>query len=317
MINLLENQMEELIAQDPCYYLKEDGLKLISRQYRIGKYIFDLLFKDRHGAKVIVELQRGVLDRNHCYKIFDYLDEYRSQNPNEFIDVMIVANEITSERKKMLTAKSVKYLEIPEKEFIDRLKSLNLSTDNLIKANNNNLKTITSITTNYSKNKIGGPKSRIENNKYFIQFEDFKSIIKDYIIRGKRVEDKVARKKLLIDILNEYLNSTDVYSFGKDIYDLIKNKNYQKDFNNSFLRLIYYPILVSDETFNGKSLAASVFYDVAAPGNPKYPNFKILETRKYDFTKIKLRLNINNVTDYRKALEETIIFTNSVIAEID
>jgi RecB family endonuclease NucS len=100
--------------------LQGTGLKLIARQFRIGSYIFDLLFEDRHNGKLIVELQRGVLDRNHCNKIFDYLDEFRSQNPKEFIDVIIVANEITSERKKMLSAKGVKYREIPEQSFNEK-----------------------------------------------------------------------------------------------------------------------------------------------------------------------------------------------------
>ena len=76
-----ENDMEEAICQNPEKYLREKGLKLISRQYRIGNYIFDLLFEDRHGAKLIVEMQKGVLDRNHTYKIMDYYHEYKESNP--------------------------------------------------------------------------------------------------------------------------------------------------------------------------------------------------------------------------------------------
>jgi RecB family endonuclease NucS len=79
MIN--EDDMENAIISDPEKYIGEKGLKLISRQFRIGKYIFDLLFEDRHGGKLIVELQKGTLDREHTYKILDYYDEYREAYP--------------------------------------------------------------------------------------------------------------------------------------------------------------------------------------------------------------------------------------------
>jgi RecB family endonuclease NucS len=61
---LTEQMMEDAIIASPGKYV-EEGLVLLSRQFRIGSYIFDLLFEDRHGAKLIVELQKGTLDRNH------------------------------------------------------------------------------------------------------------------------------------------------------------------------------------------------------------------------------------------------------------
>ncbi|WP_457553140.1 endonuclease NucS domain-containing protein [Desulfobacula sp.] len=101
-MKLLEKQMEDLIIENPQKYLKELGLKLITRQYSIGNYRFDLLFEDRHGAKLIVEIQRGTLDRNHTYKILDYYDEYKSKNPHDFVDLMLVANKINRERRTRL-----------------------------------------------------------------------------------------------------------------------------------------------------------------------------------------------------------------------
>ena len=95
-----EREMERAIISNPEKYLKESGLKLISEQYRIGNYIFDLLFEDRHGAKLIIELQHGVLDRNHTYKILDYYHEYKEKNAASFIELMIIANKIPDERKK-------------------------------------------------------------------------------------------------------------------------------------------------------------------------------------------------------------------------
>lgn len=116
MIN--EKEMEDQIAQDPIRFLGESGLSLVARQLHIDRYIFDLLFQDRHGAKLIVEIQKGTLDRNHTYKILDYYDQYKEENPTEFIEVMVIANCIPAERKKRLQALGVDFREIPEQEFL-------------------------------------------------------------------------------------------------------------------------------------------------------------------------------------------------------
>ena len=113
---LTEKGMEDAIAKNPEKYI-EKGLKLLSRQYRIGQYIFDLLFEDRHGSKLIVELQKGTLDRNHTYKIMDYYDEYKDKNPNEFVELMIIANKIPRERRNRLSSYGISFKEIPETEF--------------------------------------------------------------------------------------------------------------------------------------------------------------------------------------------------------
>jgi hypothetical protein len=115
---LNEKMMEDAIIANPEKYI-EAGLTLISRQYRIGSYVFDLLFKDRHGAKLIVELQRGTLDRNHTYKILDYYDEYKSRNPDQFVELMIIANKIPRERRERLSSFGIDFKEIPNREFAD------------------------------------------------------------------------------------------------------------------------------------------------------------------------------------------------------
>jgi hypothetical protein len=118
-MKFLENDMEELIIKNPGKYIGEDGLELLSRQYSIGYYRFDLLFEDRHGAKLIVEIQRGTLDRNHTYKIFDYYDEFKEQNPGEFVELMVVANKIPRERRNRLKSMGITFKEIPESIFLD------------------------------------------------------------------------------------------------------------------------------------------------------------------------------------------------------
>jgi RecB family endonuclease NucS len=119
--SISEKEMEDAIVANPEKYLGESGLKLVARQYKIGNYIFDLLFEDRHGAKLIVEIQKGTLDRNHTYKIFDYHDEYKDNNPKEFVELMIIANIIPRERQDRLRSKGIDYREIPINSFLEDL----------------------------------------------------------------------------------------------------------------------------------------------------------------------------------------------------
>jgi hypothetical protein len=114
---ITEKDMENAIVQDPEKYLGEKGLVLVEQQHRIGSYRFDLLFEDRFGARLIVELQKGTLDREHTYKILDYYDEYKEHHPNEFIELMVIANRIPEERKRRLNSFGVSFREIPEDEF--------------------------------------------------------------------------------------------------------------------------------------------------------------------------------------------------------
>lgn len=111
--------MEDAIVNNPEMYINEKGLKLLARQYKIGSYIFDLLFEDRHGGKLIVELQRGTLDRTHTYKILDYYHEYKEKNPQDFIDVMVIANIVPPERKRRLRDLAIDYREIPVNVFVE------------------------------------------------------------------------------------------------------------------------------------------------------------------------------------------------------
>jgi hypothetical protein len=113
---LREKEMEDAIASDPGHYI-EDGLTLVARQHRVGSYVFDLLFEGRHHSKLIVEIQKGVIDRAHTYKVLDYFDEFKTRNPEEFIEVMIIANEMPPERKRRLSSYGIAFKEIPVENF--------------------------------------------------------------------------------------------------------------------------------------------------------------------------------------------------------
>lgn len=116
---MTEREMEDVLSHYPDRILGECGLRVLSRQPSIGSYRFDLLLEDRHGGHVIVELQKGTLDRTHTYKILDYYHEYKEAHPDQFVDVMVVANEIPPERKRRLRDLGVEFKEVAESTFLE------------------------------------------------------------------------------------------------------------------------------------------------------------------------------------------------------
>ena len=120
---LTEKMMEDEICNDPDKYLGEKGLKLIKRQFSIGECRYDLLFEDRYGGKLIVELQKGTLDRDHFLRIMYYQLEYRVKYPDEFTDLWVIANRIPYDKRNKLDSLGIKWKEIPESEFGDIIES--------------------------------------------------------------------------------------------------------------------------------------------------------------------------------------------------
>lgn len=112
MADVVIGHTEELLGEP---------LTLLERNYRIGRYEIDLLFQDRHGGKLIVELQRGSLDRTHLYKVLDYYDDYKDRHPQEFVEVMVVANLISPERMARMARRGIAYKEISEEVFSQHL----------------------------------------------------------------------------------------------------------------------------------------------------------------------------------------------------
>jgi hypothetical protein len=112
-----EKMMEDAISNDPEKYLGEKGLKLIKRQFSIGECRYDLLFEDRYGGKLIVELQKGTLNREHFLRIMYYQLEYRVKYPDEFTDLWVIANRIPFDKRSKLDSLGIKWMEISESEF--------------------------------------------------------------------------------------------------------------------------------------------------------------------------------------------------------
>jgi hypothetical protein len=226
-----EKMMEDAIVSNPEKYINEKGLKLLSRQYRIGSYIFDLLFEDRHGGKLIVELQKGTLDRIHTYKILDYYHEYKEQNPQDFIDIMVIANVIPAERKRRLSNLGIAFKEVVIDIIINSIEDP-MKTEN----NSNRLSTIT------SNEVILSPESLAENecpNDFIILLREKLNKILDRDIwnLGGRVGSLTAKHLPLTKVIGGkftpqiWITRPDKYGKVRCSFELIGNKD-DKEFRD-------------------------------------------------------------------------------------
>jgi len=222
-MRLTERDMEDLIVLSPERYINEDGLKLVARQYRIGTYIFDLLFEDRHKSKLLVEIQKGTLDRNHTYKILDYYAQYKENNPSEFVELMIVANIISSERKERLSFHGIEFKEIAESRFlsdpsfVERNTLLSADqTDSLVVDQTRN--TVPDFSEQSNVDSIGGRKN-FENIIKWGKWKD--ECTRDFNMTDNRI-------KQLSKILKDYNSFSIPFShFSQDKMNNASRRNYE------------------------------------------------------------------------------------------
>jgi len=71
-MNFSEKDMEDCIWDNPSNLIGEEGLVPIERQVNLDGFRADLLFGDSNGGHLLVEIQKGGLDRTHIWKILDY-----------------------------------------------------------------------------------------------------------------------------------------------------------------------------------------------------------------------------------------------------
>jgi hypothetical protein len=86
-----ENEFENILERYPD--LIEKDLLFEGRQVAIGRLHVDLLYRDRFGQRLIVELKRGAILREHIAQLFDYEGHFLSDgNPN--VRIMLIGNRV-------------------------------------------------------------------------------------------------------------------------------------------------------------------------------------------------------------------------------
>ncbi|NVN90943.1 MAG: DUF91 domain-containing protein [Desulfuromonadales bacterium] len=119
---MLEKHFENVLHRYP--ELIEEGLKFDGRQVSVGGKYVDLLFKDRFGQKLIVELKKGTIKREHVAQLLDYEGYFVStDNPN--VRVMLIGNRVPPNLRNSLDHHGFEWKEIPIPELIAYLVNKN------------------------------------------------------------------------------------------------------------------------------------------------------------------------------------------------
>lgn len=111
-----EADMERLVRDHPEELLGEK-LRLVSQQETFRSGITNLIFEDAQGDVVVVELKRGVLQREHVAQVIDYLEDVETRYKGRNVELMVVANVIPSQRRAKLERLGVTFCEVPEARF--------------------------------------------------------------------------------------------------------------------------------------------------------------------------------------------------------
>jgi len=88
---LTEKQFEDILVKYPD--LIEEGLILKGRQVNVAGKSIDLLFEDRYGDTLIVELKKGAIKRKDMAQLLDY-EGYYVDEFNPTTRVMLIGNHI-------------------------------------------------------------------------------------------------------------------------------------------------------------------------------------------------------------------------------
>ncbi|MEA2089351.1 MAG: endonuclease NucS [Thermoproteota archaeon] len=112
-----ENEIEETLAKTPN--LIEEGLTLIGRQVSFGNLRVDLLFRDRFGENLIVEVKRGTIKREHIGQIMEYSGSLPDQRP---MRLMLIGNRVPPAFRKSLDHHGIEWKEIRPEQIKPFLK---------------------------------------------------------------------------------------------------------------------------------------------------------------------------------------------------
>ncbi len=105
-----ERIFEDIVFKYP--ELIEDGLIFKGRQVNVKGKRVDLLFEDRHGQNLIVELKVGNITRKHTGQLMDYEGHFLSPD-DPTIRTMLVGNRVPENIRRALDHHGFEWKEIP------------------------------------------------------------------------------------------------------------------------------------------------------------------------------------------------------------
>jgi len=115
---MIEREMEDLLWDHPEKFLGEE-LTRFERQSGSGVGRSDLIFIDRIGRYLVVEVKHGKLHRGAVEQLHDYYGMMKHRFPDSVVELMVVANQIPDERRLACEKLNIEVREISEKKFRD------------------------------------------------------------------------------------------------------------------------------------------------------------------------------------------------------
>jgi hypothetical protein len=114
---MIEREMQELIWAHPERFFNEP-LKQIAWEAsssEVGRA--DLVFEDRHGRLLIIEVKRGKLPRGAIDQLHDYFGMMKQKYPAKAVEMMVVAWVIPQERRLACEHYDIECREFSERFF--------------------------------------------------------------------------------------------------------------------------------------------------------------------------------------------------------
>jgi hypothetical protein len=115
---MIEREMEDLLWEHPERFLNEP-LRQFERQSASTVGRADLIFLDRIGRLIVVELKRDTLERGAIPQLVDYFGMVKARFPDKAVELMIIANRIPQERRLACEQFDIEAVEISQKRFRD------------------------------------------------------------------------------------------------------------------------------------------------------------------------------------------------------
>ena len=115
---MVEREMQELLWRYPDRFLNEPLQQFAwEASSPVGRA--DLVFEDRHGRLLIIEVKRGKLPRGAIDQLLDYFGMMKLKFPEKPVELMVVANAIPAERQLTCESRDIECRSISEKVFRD------------------------------------------------------------------------------------------------------------------------------------------------------------------------------------------------------
>jgi hypothetical protein len=190
---MLEKHFEDVLCKYPA--LIESGLEFIDRQINVGGKFADLLFEDRFGQKLLVELKKGVIKREHMAQLLEYEGHFlSSENPD--IRVMLIGNRVPPNISKALDHHGFEWKEISEEALKEHLQ-MNNDHGLLPFFENTVEKPPLRVSTTPNESKKSSNRGSSRGLPRLIQAQDFKELVEIINIRSTQVPSCYMDKLML------------------------------------------------------------------------------------------------------------------------